>query len=149
MTTTSHYVRLWPHRTFLGLVGMSAGAIQELLKILFGKITKFVRDGKGEASGSTTIKPSGLATCEAIFARCWGRAPPIEIGRPTSTRTRRRTAAADRLPTCCGTCRKNSIGPKAQTPLLLQRRTRAPSGIGPFRLKCGNQIPARFKHSPH
>src|SRR4029453_16426950 len=94
MTTTSHYVRLWPHRTFLGLVGMSAGAIQELLKILFGKITKFVRDGKGEASGSTTIKPSGLATCEAIFARCLVRATPIEIGRPTSTRTRRRTAAA-------------------------------------------------------
>ena len=46
-------------------------------------------------------------------------------------------------------CRKNSIGQKAQNPLLLQRRTRAPSRIGPFRLKCGNRIQARFKHSPH
>ena len=34
--------------------------------------------------GSTTTRPSGLATCEAIFARCLVRATPIEIGRPSS-----------------------------------------------------------------
>jgi hypothetical protein len=28
------------------------------------------------------------------------------------------------------------------------RRTGARSRIGPFRLKCGSQIPVRFKHSP-
>ena len=37
----------------------------------------------------------------------------------------RRAGLSNRLPRCCGTCRKNSIGQKAQTPLLLQRRTRA------------------------
>ena len=30
-------------------------------------------------SGLTTTNPSGLATCEAIFARCLVRATPIEI----------------------------------------------------------------------
>ncbi|ESX34514.1 hypothetical protein X764_28195 [Mesorhizobium sp. LSHC440A00] len=45
-------------------------------------------------SGSTTTSPSGLATCEAILARCLVRATPIEIGRPSSARTRRRTVAA-------------------------------------------------------
>jgi hypothetical protein len=35
-------------------------------------------------SGSTTTSPSGLATCEAIFARCLVRATPTEIGRPSS-----------------------------------------------------------------
>ena len=55
----------------------------------------------------------------------------------------------NRLPRCCGTCRKNSIGQKPQNQLLLQRRTRAQSRIGPFRSKCGNQILARFKHSLH
>ena len=56
---------------------------------------------------------------------------------------------SNRLRRCCRTYRKNSIGQKTQNRLLLQRRTRAPSRIGPFRSKCGNQIPARFKHSPH
>ena len=45
-------------------------------------------------SGSTTTSPSGLATCEAILAKCLVRAAPIEIGRPSSVRTRRRTALA-------------------------------------------------------
>ena len=45
-------------------------------------------------SGSTTTSPSGLATCEAIFARCLVRATPIEIGKPSSSRTRRRIALA-------------------------------------------------------
>ena len=31
-------------------------------------------------AGSTTTSPSGLATCEAIFARCLVRATPTEIG---------------------------------------------------------------------
>ena len=42
--------------------------------------------------GSTITRPSGLATCEAILARCLVRATPIEIGRPSSLRTRRRIA---------------------------------------------------------
>ena len=48
-------------------------------------------------AGSTTTRPSGLATCEAILARCLVRATPTEIGRPTSSRTRRRTICGDRL----------------------------------------------------
>ena len=39
-------------------------------------------------AGSTTTSPSGLATCEAILARCLVRATPTEIGRPSSSRTR-------------------------------------------------------------
>ena len=46
-------------------------------------------------AGSTTTSPSGLATCEAIFARCLVRATPTEIGRPSSARTRRRIALRD------------------------------------------------------
>ena len=45
-------------------------------------------------AGSTTTRPSGLATCEAIFARCLVRATPIEIGSPSSPRTRARTRSA-------------------------------------------------------
>ena len=45
-------------------------------------------------AGSTTTSPSGLATCEAIFARCLVRATPTEIGSPSSSRTRRRIALA-------------------------------------------------------
>jgi hypothetical protein len=36
------------------------------------------------AAGFTTISPSGLATCEAILARCLVRATPTEIGSPSS-----------------------------------------------------------------
>ncbi len=46
-------------------------------------------------AGSTTTSPSGLATCEAILARCLVRATPIEIGRPSSSRTRRRIVLRD------------------------------------------------------
>ena len=45
---------------------------------------------------STTTSPSGLATCDAIFARCLVRAAPTEIGRPTSSRTRRPDRGGDR-----------------------------------------------------
>ena len=38
--------------------------------------------------------PSGLATCDAIFARCLVRVTPTEIGRPSSVRTRRQIALA-------------------------------------------------------
>ncbi len=48
-------------------------------------------------AGSTTTSPSGLATCEAILARCLVRATPTEMGRPSSSRTRRRIVARDRL----------------------------------------------------
>ena len=41
--------------------------------------------------------PSGLATCDAIFARCLVRATPIDIGKPSSARTRARTVLA----ICC------------------------------------------------
>src|ERR1700739_2415702 len=44
--------------------------------------------------GRLGCSPSGLATCEAIFARCLVRATPTEIGRPSSDRTRRRIALA-------------------------------------------------------
>ena len=39
--------------------------------------------------------------------------------------------------------------PKNAKPASPAAPDAAPSRIGPFRLKCGNQIPARFKHSPH
>jgi hypothetical protein len=35
-------------------------------------------------------KPSGFATCDAIFARCLVRATPIDIGKPSLARTRAR-----------------------------------------------------------
>ncbi len=46
------------------------------------------------AAGSTTTRPSGLATWEAIFAKCLVRATPMEIASPSSSRTRARTRAA-------------------------------------------------------
>ena len=45
-------------------------------------------------SGSTTTNPSGFATCDATFARCLVRATPIDIGKPSSARTRARTVLA-------------------------------------------------------
>ena len=40
----------------------------------------------GSVSGSTTTGPSGLATCEAIFARCFVRATPTEWGARSTAR---------------------------------------------------------------
>jgi hypothetical protein len=40
------------------------------------------------------MSPSGFRTCEAIFAKCSVRATPIDIGKPSSARTRARTVRA-------------------------------------------------------
>src|SRR5262247_2391941 len=44
--------------------------------------------------GIDNHQPVSLAPCEAIFERFLVRATPIEIGRPSSARTRRRTVLA-------------------------------------------------------
>ena len=97
---------------------------------------------------------SGLATLMfAQVSQLAGDLPRYQSNLAEKVQALRGAATAsgisNRLPRCCRTYRKNSIGQKTQNRLLLQRRTRAPSRIGPFRSKCGNQIPARFKHSPH
>ena len=40
------------------------------------------------SAGCTTTRPSGLATCDAILARCFVHAAPTEMGSPISVRTR-------------------------------------------------------------
>ena len=97
---------------------------------------------------------SGLATLMfAQVSQLAGDLPRYQSNLAEKVQALRGAATAsgtlEQASRCCRTYRKNSIGQKTQNRLLLQRRTRAPSPIGPFRSKCGNQIPARFKHSPH
>ena len=120
--------------------------LQRLYLPRFAAVAIVVLLAFGVISGLATLMFAQSANWQGIYhviSRTWGRRYKRCAARL------RRAGLSNRPPRCCGTCRKNSIGQKAQTPLLLQRRTRAPSGIGPFRLKCGSQIPVRFKYSPH
>ena len=120
--------------------------LQRLYLPRFAAVTIVVLLAFGVISGLATLMFAQVSQLAGIYhgiSRIWRRRYKRSAARL------RRAGLSNRLPRCCRTYRKNSIGQKTQNRLLLQRRTRAPSRIGPFRSKCGNQIPARFKHSLH